>query len=199
MGNVIENNKKLIDNHPYLLPRNVFSDEVRGDYNYEFTWYDDIPEGWRIAFGEFLLEDLRDALLKTNYLDRFRLFDVKEKYGSLRIYCNAATQEVHDVIRKYEYISQYICFNCGSPHACIVNDYGWYLPLCEECWNKQNIERQEKGYRIMSYEEAGGKIYELPNSYTVVTYSNGEEKEITYDISETVNKIKKAYSERKDV
>ena len=199
MINVIENNKKLIENHPYLLPRNVFSDEVRGDYNYEFTWYDDIPEGWRIAFGEFLLEDLRDALLKTNYLDRFRLFDVKEKYGSLRIYCNAATQEVHDVIRKYEYISQYICFNCGSPHACVVNDYGWYLPLCEECWNKQNIERQEKGHRIMSYEEAGGKIYELPNSYTVVKYSNGEEKEITYDISETVNKIKKAYSERKDV
>lgn len=199
MGNVIENNKKLIENHPYLLPRNVFSDEVRGDYNYEFTWYDDIPEGWRIAFGEFLLEDLRDALLKTNYLDRFRLFDVKEKYGSLRIYCNAAIQEVHDVIRKYEYISQYICFNCGSPHACIVNDYGWYLPLCEECWNKEKMERQEKGCRIMSYEEAGGKIYELPNSYTVVTYSNGEEKEITYDISETVNKIKKAYSERKDV
>ena len=195
--NVIKKNKELVERHPYLLPRNVFSDEVRGDYNYEFTLYDDIPEGWRIGFGEFLLEDLRDALVKTNYLNRFRFMQIKEKFGGLRLYCNGAPQEVHDGLRKYEYISQFIFIYCGSPRACIVDDYGWYLPLCKDCWDKQNEKREEKGHRTMSYVEASdGEFCELPDSYTVEIYSNGEETKIVYDINETVNKIKKAYLER---
>lgn len=190
-------NKELVERHPYLLPRNVFSDEIRGDYDYDYTWYDDIPEGWRIAFGEFLLDDLREALVETNYLDRFRFFDIKEKYGSLRLYCNGAPQEVYDVLHKYEFISQHVCIYCGKPHACVIDYYGWYLPVCSECWDKKNKEREEKGYMTKTYEEvSNGDSCELPYNYTVETYFNGEDKKIVYDISETVNKIKKAYLER---
>lgn len=196
---VIEINKELVERYPFLLPRNVFTDKVISDYNYKFTNYDDIATGWRIAFGEFLLEDLRDTLIKTSYLDKFRFTQIKEKYGSLRLYCNSAPEEVYDVLQKYEFISEYICIKCGSPHACIVDDYGWYLPLCKDCWDKSNKCREEKGYKIKSYEEAvGEELYELPDSYTMTRYSNGNTENIVYDISETTQKIRKAYNARKE-
>ena len=148
---VIEINKKLVERYPFLLPRNVWTDKIIPEYNYEFTNYDDIATGWKIAFGEFLLEDLREALVKTNYLDKFRFTQIKEKYGSLRLYCNGAPEEVYDVLNRYEFISEYICIKCGNPHACVVDDYGWYLPLCKDCWDKANKWREENGYNTFSY------------------------------------------------
>ena len=195
---IIETNKKLVERYPFLLPRNVFDDELDEDYNYESTWYDCIDEGWQIGFGEILLEDLRKALIETDYIDEFRFMQIKEKYGSLRIYCNAVPRKVRDVLHKYEFISQCVCIECGSPHACVVNCYGWYLPLCKDCWNKLSKKREEKGYTPISYEEAGGESCELPDSYTVTTFFKGEDKEIVYDISETTNKIKEAYEKRKN-
>ena len=196
---VIEINKELVERYPFLLPRNVFTDKVISDYNYEFTNYDDIATGWRIGFGEFLLEDLREALVKTNYLDKFRFTQIKEKYGSLRMYTNGNPEEVYDIIQKYEFISEYICYKCGSPHACVVDDYGWYLPLCKDCWDKANKLREEKGYKTISYEKAVGKnLCELPDSYTIKRYSYGGYEDIVYDISDTAQKIREAYKARKE-
>jgi hypothetical protein len=195
---VIERNKELVERYPFLLPRNVFTDKVIPDYDYEFTEYDNIATGWRIAFGELLLEDLRETLVKTDYLDSFRFLQIKEKYGSLRLYTNGAPEEVYDVLQKYEFISECICIKCGSPHACIVDDYGWYLPLCEECWNNSNKWREEKGYKVKSYKEAAnGNLYELPDSYTITRYSHGLYTDIVYDISDVSQKIREAYEIRK--
>lgn len=195
---VIEKNKKLVEKYPFLLPRNVWTDKLIPDYDYEFTNYDDIAIGWKIGFGEFLLEDLREALVKTNYLDKFRFTQIKEKYGSLRLYCNGCPEEVYDVLQKYEFISEYVCIYCGSPHACVVDDYGWYLPLCNDCWDKNNKWRKEKEYKIIPYEKAVGKnICELPDNYTIERYSMGETKKIVHDISDTTQKIKNAYEKRK--
>lgn len=196
---IIEINKELVERYPFLLPRNVWTDNIIPDYNYEFTEYDNIATGWRIAFGKFLLEDLREALVKTNYLDEFRFTQIKEKYGSLRLYCNGAPEEVYDVLQKYEFISEYICIKCGSPQACVVDDYGWYLPLCKDCWDKANKHREEKGYKTISYEEAvGKKSWELPDSYTITRYSHGAYSEIVYDFSDTTQKIREAYKARKE-
>ena len=196
---VIERNKELVECYPFLLPRNVFTDKVIQDYDYEFTEYDNIATGWRMGFGELLLEDLRETLVKTDYLEKFRFMRIKEKYGSLRLYTNGVPEEVQNVLNKYEFISQYICIKCGSPHACIVDDYGWYLPLCKKCWDNSNKWREEKGYRVMSYEQAvGEEIYELPDSYTVTRHSKGNTEKIVYDISETTQKILEAYKKRKE-
>ena len=196
---IIKRNKELLERYPFLLPRNVWTDEIIPDYNYEFTEYDNIATGWRICFGELLLEDLREALVKTDYLDKFRFTQIKEKYGQLRLYSNVAPQEVHDVLDKYEFISQCICIKCGSPHACIVDDYGWYLPLCKECWENSNKLREEKGYKTKTYEEAaGGELYGLPDSYAIERYSKGETEKIVYDISDTTKKIREEYEARKE-
>lgn len=191
-------NKKLIKLHPYLLPRSVWSDKVVKDYDYTWTEYDCICKGWQIGFGKFLLEDLREACLKTDFLDKLRFMQIKEKWGSARFYINGAPQEVHDVLTRYEFISEYVCCYCGSPNACVVDDYGWYLPMCKCCWDKVNKRRQKRGYKIISWEEAvGDHKVGLPDEYMVRRYSKEGDVVTTYDISETANKIRKKYEKRK--
>ena len=190
-------NKKLIKKYPFLLPRNVWTGKVPKDYDYTYTEYGCLSKGWKAGFGKFWLEDLREALIKTNFMDKFMFMELKEKYGQFRQYCNGAPKEVHEVIRKYEYISEYICYQCGSPYACVVNDYGWYLPLCKDCWNKNNKKRAEKGYKIVSWDEvADESCIGLPNEYKYTTYSKGEDIVTTVDISEITNKILKKFHSR---
>lgn len=191
-------NKKLLKEYPFLLPRNCWSGKVVWNYDYTWTDYDCIPEGWQIGFGKFLLEDLKAACEKTNYTDKLRFTQIKEKFGRLCLYNNGAPQEVYDVINKYEFLSEGVCIKCGSPHARVVDDYGWYLPVCKECWEKDVKSREKDGRKYITYKEAGGEDNaELPTTYTVTTYSKGEDIKTVYDISETVNKINKAYLKRK--
>ena len=191
-------NKKLIKLHPYLLPRSVWTGKVVNGYDYTWTDYDCIYKGWKKGFGKFLLEDLREACLKTNFLDKLQFSQIKEKYGRLCLYNFGAPQEVHDVIQKYEFISQYICYYCGSPESTIVDDYGWYLPVCKCCWDKNNKERAEKGYMIKTWEDvADEECIGLPNEYKYTTYSKGEDIITIVDISETANKIRGKYRTRK--
>lgn len=83
---MIEYNKALIARYPFLLPRNVWTDKVADDFNYAHTLMDAMPEGWRIAWGDKLLEEIREELVKYNYLDEYRVIQIKEKYGTLRWY-----------------------------------------------------------------------------------------------------------------
>ena len=187
---VIEQNKELIEKYPFLFPRNVWTDKEIEGYDYSWTLYDEIPIGWRIAFGEMLLEDLKESLVKYNCLEEFRFSQIKEKYGQLCLYNFGAPEETHDIIRDYEVISQYVCIHCGSPYACIVNDYGWYLPACKCCWDKQQKKRENDGLNTISYEMVKSDVCEIPNTYSYKYYSGDEVKEVTVDISDKVKKIK---------
>lgn len=187
-------NKKLIKRYPFLLPRNCWTGKVVDDYDYSYTEYDCIDIGWRKAFGKLLLEDLREACIKTNYLYELRLEQIKEKYGQLRIYTNAAPQEIHDVIRKYEFISEYVCIHCGKPEAIVVNNYGWMLPLCKDCWNASNKRRESKELETIPWKIAShNQITGLPDSYKLTIFSQGKEIVKEIDISKTTKKIKRKY------
>ena len=188
-------NKKLVKLHPYLLPRSVWTSKVVKGYDYTWTEYDCLGKGWKIGFGKLLLEDLRESCLKTDYLDKLQFSQIKEKYGSLRMYNFGAPQEVYDVIQKYEFISQYICWYCGSPEATIVDDYGWYLPVCKCCWDKNNNHRRNKGYQVIRTWEEVCDLDDvgLPNEYHYETMSKDGCEHFTVDISETANKIRKKY------
>lgn len=185
-------NRKLCERYPFLIPRNVFTDKIIKGFNYTWTEYDAIPDGWRKTFGKLLLEELREALIEANYLDEFRIMQLKEKFGQLRIYPNAAPQKVWDVLHKYEFISQFVCYECGNPNACIVSLNGWYLPLCEKCWDNSNKRRQKGGYKVTSWEEVVDENYVgIPDEYVVIKGFGDNEQKIVHDIRETVNKIRK--------
>lgn len=85
---IIEKNKALVDDFPFLLPRNRWTGKVPDDYDYSYTELDAMPEGWRTAFGLQMCKELKEILVGAGALETYRIMDIKEKYGSLHWYDN---------------------------------------------------------------------------------------------------------------
>ena len=68
--------------YDWLKIRNNFTDEyiLDNDKNY-ISWEEEIPEGWNIAFGEVMIDELNDILVKYNFTDSYRIIQIKEKFG----------------------------------------------------------------------------------------------------------------------
>lgn len=155
-GNSKEYNRELCERYPFLIPANRFSgkritegagfwpgspDSVP-EWDYESTELDEMPEGWRIAFGEQLCAELKAELEKAGLLDSYRIVQIKEKFGSLRWYDNATSPELLAIIRKYTEISARTCVICGKPATRIT--MGWIAPFCDACCpDKYNIPIEE--------------------------------------------------------
>lgn len=142
-----QRNKKLIEKFPFLLPRNRWTGKVPEDYDYSYTELDAMPKGWRIAFGEQMCQDIKDDLMRTGYLDEYRISQIKEKYGSLRYYDFGCTDKMlHEIIPKYEELSKRTCICCGKPAKWITT--GWISPYCDECVPRyERKETVEEFYR----------------------------------------------------
>ena len=103
-------------------------------YDFEYTELDMMPEGWRIAFGEKMCEEIKDALLREGgetALHEYRIADIKEKFGCLCWYDYYSSEEIEMIIRKYELISMNTCINCGKEATRVTT--GWISPYCDEC------------------------------------------------------------------
>ena len=104
---------------------------------------DFLPEGWTNTF----IPELKNELASTlgSYVDDFTVFQIKEKYGAMRMYWSWAdrdydeneahdlkelTNEVKTIIHKYENISENTCVVCGK-EATKMTD-GWVMPICDE-------------------------------------------------------------------
>ena len=126
-------NKNLCEKYPFLVPRNRFSGEVVENYDYSYTELDEMPDGWRKAFGEQICEEIQRELNKLPDKDRlsYRILQIKEKFGYLRWYTNWSTIGLDNIIRKYEQISERTCIKCGAAATKISN--GWISPWCDEC------------------------------------------------------------------
>lgn len=153
--------KELVERYPYLLPRNVFTDEVPEDYDYTYIIGLEIPKGWHKLFIQ-LCEDIRQPLIDAGYLDKFRFSQVKEKYNTLRCYTFGAPEEVVEIIDKYSHMARYICTICGKP-AMYETD-GYIASYCRDCW--KDFVRHDPGEFIECYQK-----------YKVSCYENGEYRE----------------------
>ena len=99
-----------------------------------YTELDSMDKGWRKAFGMNFCKDLRKALIKTGgykLLFRFRILQIKEKYGRLEVYCIGYNDEINKVISKYSKLSEKTCIRCGKPATWISK--GWISPYCDNC------------------------------------------------------------------
>ena len=192
----------LVGKYPFLIPRYDWSGEIIEDYDYMSTYLDDIPVGWKIAFGEIMCEEIKQELIRCNYLDEFRILQAKEKFGGLRIYTNGEPVDckVQQIIDKYSTLSENICIICGKPDVPITNN-GWISPYCKKCfttptdWYKKEypnkVDKWIKNH-LEDWEEYNKEeINKMADSYMVISWSkeNGEQK-TTYDISKTANKIR---------
>lgn len=128
-------NKELITKYPFLVYKNDYDFSPITDCNY--TMFDDCPEGWKKLFLK-MCEEIRIYLEKTPVKD-FQFIQVKEKYGSLRVYCSSCPKELLNIIEKYEDLSEYVCVNCGK--IATKRSTGWICPYCEECAAKLPREK----------------------------------------------------------
>ena len=115
--------------------------EVNKKYAYMFdvkdepinSWGFEFDEGWKDIF-EQCLEEIFNIDVNKN----IRIVQAKEKFGLLRIYCQAADNdyenpiycEAREILYKYEDISSKICEVCGKAGA-IHSDQGWLKTVCE--------------------------------------------------------------------
>lgn len=142
-----ESNQKLIERFPFLIPRNRWTGKIPEDYDYSYTELDSMPDGWRKAFGEQMCEDIREELVRAEYLDQYRITQIKEKYGTLCWYDFGGTERMlRDIIPKYEHLSARTCIRCGNPATKVST--GWISPYCDTCAGK--ISHAE---RFISIEE----------------------------------------------
>jgi hypothetical protein len=146
-------NKKMVEEFPFLLPRNRWTDKVSEDYDYSYNELWALEKGWAKAFGYELICELRDALIEADYLDKYRITQIKEKYGGLRWYDFGAPEKAFEVIRKYTEKSYETCFICGEPAT--HETYGWINYVCEKCLNAHQLSGRPIGDDEEDYFEEG--------------------------------------------
>ena len=105
-----------------------------------FTEWDAVEPGWNKAFGKQYLEDLKKQLKKDKMLYKWRITQIKEKYGKFILSCNYGSPELYNIINKYESLSWNTCIQCGKPAT--YTSKGWIAPYCEECVNNSKNPRR---------------------------------------------------------
>ena len=154
--------RRLCRKYPFLKVRNVCTGKFMG---YSCSMLDWLPEGWRKAFGDQLAEDIAralkaDKIKKSKWAKSVYWYDIKEKYGTLRLYAST-TDKVQEVLDKYEAMSYGYCIECGKPARYITE--GWISYQCETCAKEHDHKRRLTKKDLPVY----------------VLYDNNEEKEIS--------------------
>lgn len=137
-------------------------------FSLNYTWYYEIPRGWRKAFGKQLLKDIKTAgkpyLKKINtstnkkytWRNILKWEQIKEKYGELRLYASTK-KDIQKVLDRYELMSSGYCISCGKPARYCSK--GWIEFYCDRCFEKFECWRYENQGRTykrvpLSKEEA---------------------------------------------
>ena len=155
---VLEYNDNLVKMYPFLELRDIWDNpSPQGNLD---TWLDDMPGGWRVAFGNKMCEEIKQALIvegDEKLLNEYRLLQIKEKFGTLRWYTNWTTNEIEDIVHKYEDLSWNTCIECGKPSK--YHSIGWIAPYCEECANKI-WEKHKQRYPYIKFNQTFSDIDE---------------------------------------
>ena len=80
-------------------------------------------------------DELKAILEKADYVDKFRFVQIKEKYGTLRLYHEGVPEKIYAEVEeweaKYDGLSEKTCIHCGKPAKYV--SIGWISPWCEDC------------------------------------------------------------------
>lgn len=91
-------------------------------------------------------EKVREVALEKDILNDIWVSDIKEKYGTLRIYFNYSIPEIDDLVYMAEHLSRYICYKCGhigrssnEKKLVIYRSRGfWVSYQCKKCAKKES-------------------------------------------------------------
>ena len=93
----------------------------------------EIGEGWMPIIDK-LFRGIQAEIDKQpeDYYKDFYITQVKEKFGTLRVYCSYYYSELEDLIDKAERESSCTCEQCGE-EGYLKTVGGWDMTLCEKC------------------------------------------------------------------
>lgn len=147
MGKPKSENSWVIEHYPFMKVRGTSRNPFAEDGGTEpDSWHNSIPQGWWKAFGIQMLDELKTLLEKaseidsTDWVDGYRIYDIKEKWGMLRWDADIPSSMFDEFLEweeKYEDLSGKYCILCGKPSEGYSE--GWIVPLCRECAEKNNI------------------------------------------------------------
>jgi len=104
-------------------------------------WGFETMPGWNdIIYDMSIKLEALIMALPENERQYYRATQIKEKYGTLRAYMSAETDEMQVVIDEAEEKSAVTCEYCGQPG--ILRTKGWHFTLCDEC-NKERPWRHK--------------------------------------------------------
>ena len=113
-------------------------------------WGISCEKGWEPLLREMSekLEILIEEWIKENpnLPDHPCASQVKEKFGTLRVYMTHSTNEIDDVIEEAERRSAVTCEACGEPGE--EKNTGWIFTYCNK-----HYELAKKGWKIYQDEE----------------------------------------------
>lgn len=103
--------------------------------------------------------------------EKIHIMQIKEKYGTLRIYVSYGTEELFKMIDDAEEESAHVCEFCGAKED-VGQTTGWVITLCHDCVKELSKER---GYH--HYWSKEGKVYEIsPDDTEPDKYISAEEE-----------------------
>ena len=112
--------------HARLRPHTVREDwwsPIRSEFDF-------IQSGPEFASGWIDLIIGMSGWLAEHYDGHWSTSQLKEKFGGLRFYHNAGDQPTNEIVTVGEWLSEFICEECGSPGR-LRKRRGWYRTVCD--------------------------------------------------------------------
>ena len=124
--------EKLIKDFPTL-----FADRDKSPRETCMCYGCDCASGWEPI--------IREACEKLTALNepKLKFTQVKEKFGSLRLYTSLHNEEIGKIVRDAENKSCETCEECRTTDNVTTKGPGWILTLCEKC-RKERFEKRNK-------------------------------------------------------
>lgn len=128
--------KKLFDRFNFYKPhKSIQENLMRFGFECGDGWYSII---WNLSeeIEKILKDEDIPQQAKLELQDSgFEIIQVKEKFGTLRVYTNWSTSKIEDAIIRAEEESSVTCEICGEKGT--LRTDGWLSTMCDSCYNKE--------------------------------------------------------------
>ena len=99
-------------------------------------WVQHLEHGWKVAFGQKMIEELSQILDKYDAWETYTVITVKEKLGWLSWQATGFPAEMKDEyvawIKRYQTLSEHTCVECGKRGKMRSEGITWVSPYCDE-------------------------------------------------------------------
>jgi hypothetical protein len=113
----------------------LFQDRHKPPTETCMCWGIGCDNGWVLLLDD-LCDNIQQYLKWSHHVPQVVFGQVKEKFGTLRIYYHGGDDFVRGLIDSAEHLSLHICQKCGKFDSNVtktsIND-GWIQTLCENC------------------------------------------------------------------